>query len=62
MSPPSALMRQDIDIEKPVQSHVEELRSHQTTTEIDPQLDKRLNKKLDRHIMPWLFGIWCVRC
>ena len=25
---------------------------------IDPQLDKRLNRKFDVHILPWLFGIW----
>lgn len=25
---------------------------------IDVQLDKRLNRKFDLHILPWLFGIW----
>ncbi|EOA80957.1 uncharacterized protein SETTUDRAFT_24469 [Exserohilum turcica Et28A] len=24
----------------------------------DPALDKRLNRKFDTHILPWLFGIW----
>jgi len=25
---------------------------------LDPQLDKRLDRKFDLHIVPWLFGIW----
>jgi hypothetical protein len=25
---------------------------------IDVALDKRLNRKFDIHILPWLFGIW----
>jgi hypothetical protein len=25
---------------------------------IDLALDKRLNRKFDTHILPWLFGIW----
>jgi precorrin-6x reductase len=24
----------------------------------DVKLDKRLNRKFDIHILPWLFGIW----
>lgn len=43
---------------KPAQSHVEALRQEQTHTEIDRQLDKRIDRKFDLHIMPWLFGIW----
>ncbi|KAH9860612.1 hypothetical protein J1614_011943, partial [Plenodomus biglobosus] len=27
-------------------------------TTIDFELDKRLNRKFDAHILPWLFGIW----
>ena len=26
--------------------------------EAQPELDKRLNRKFDLHILPWLFGIW----
>lgn len=26
--------------------------------EDNPELDKRLNRKFDLHILPWLFGIW----
>ena len=25
---------------------------------IDPVLDKKVTRKCDRHIIPWLFGIW----
>jgi len=28
------------------------------TTQISPELDKRITKKFDRHIVPWLFGLW----
>lgn len=24
----------------------------------NPELDRRLNRKFDLHILPWLFGIW----
>ena len=26
----------------------------------NPELDKRLNRKFDLHILPWLFGIWYI--
>jgi hypothetical protein len=26
--------------------------------ELDPIIDKRLDRKFDLHIVPWLFGIW----
>ena len=25
---------------------------------LNPLLDRRLNRKFDLHILPWLFGIW----
>jgi hypothetical protein len=28
--------------------------------EENPELDRRLNRKFDLHILPWLFGIWYV--
>lgn len=28
--------------------------------DIDPALDKRITRKLDKHIMPWLFGLWLL--
>lgn len=53
-------MEMGFDAQKPSESHIETLRRNQVHTEIDVQLDKRLDRKFDLHIMPWLFGIWCV--
>ncbi len=40
-------------------SHVEALRKEQSLQlEIDAETDRRLNRKIDLHIIPWLFGIW----
>jgi hypothetical protein len=37
---------------------IEELNSNREELGIDPVLDKRLTRKFDRHIMPWLFGLF----
>jgi hypothetical protein len=29
--------------------------------EENPELDRKLNRKFDLHILPWLFGIWVCR-
>ena len=29
-----------------------------TFTAIDPALSKRVTRKMDRRIIPWLFGVW----
>lgn len=47
-----------IDPEKPSGNHVEALRRGQSHAGIDAQTEKRLNRKFDLRIMPWLFGIW----
>ncbi|CAO2649150.1 Nn.00g100990.m01.CDS01 [Neocucurbitaria sp. VM-36] len=47
-------------MEKPIQPdtvHVEKAFDPYESI-VDPQLDKRLNRKFDLHILPWLFGIW----
>ncbi|KAK1499471.1 hypothetical protein CCUS01_00195 [Colletotrichum cuscutae] len=43
---------------KPEESHVENIRHSQVHDEIDLILSKRLDRKFDVHIIPWLFGIW----
>ena len=48
----------DIETGKPAQSHVEAIRQQQGRTAIDPEINKRLDRKFDLHIIPWLFGIW----
>lgn len=50
-----------IELQKPEESHVEVLRKEQLPVEIPEKLDKHLDRKFDRHIIPWLFGIWCVQ-
>ena len=27
---------------------------------IDPLLDKRITRKFDTHVVPWLFGLWLL--
>ncbi|KAH8653389.1 MFS transporter-like protein [Xylariales sp. PMI_506] len=50
------------DFESPTaqESHVEHLTAAVSDIDIDldTQLDKVLDHKFDRHIVPWLFGIW----
>ncbi|KAJ5153558.1 uncharacterized protein N7482_010036 [Penicillium canariense] len=45
---------------KPDISHVEKLREQQVMPEFDPEIDRRVTRKFDLHIMPWLFGIWLL--
>jgi hypothetical protein len=35
--------------------HLEQV---ETQYDIDPIIDKRVTRKFDVHIIPWLFGIW----
>jgi hypothetical protein len=49
-----------IELQKPRESHVEELRREQSSFEIPHEIDKTVDRKFDRHIIPWLFGIWYV--
>lgn len=43
---------------KPDISHVEKLREQQVMPEIDAEIERRVTRKFDLHIVPWLFGIW----
>jgi hypothetical protein len=38
--------------------HIEALSTDQTHREIDPIDDKRITRKFDLHIIPWLFFMW----
>lgn len=55
---PQQDLETEMDCEKQVESHVEAIRRQQGHTELDPLLDKRLDRKFDLHIIPWIFGIW----
>lgn len=56
----SAAECRDVGLEetKPDISHVEKLREQQQMPDIDSDIDRRVTRKFDRHIVPWLFGIW----
>jgi hypothetical protein len=56
--PPIPNRASDLEVGKPLKTHIEKLRRKQTQTEIDPVVDKRIDRKCDFHIIPWLFGIW----
>lgn len=43
---------------KPEETHVEELRREQSHVDTDPAIHRRLNRKFDIHVIPFLFGIW----
>lgn len=43
---------------KAEESHIEKLRAEERDYEIDPIVDRRITRKFDLHIIPWLFGIW----
>jgi hypothetical protein len=39
---------------------VEKLNTVETQHETDPVIDRRVTRKFDLHILPWLFGIWLL--
>ena len=39
--------------------NIEKLSDH-TTEPIDPALDARITRKLDLHILPWIFILWLL--
>jgi hypothetical protein len=42
-------------------THIEELGADwEGEYEIDPVIDKRITRKFDLYIIPWLFSIWSV--
>ncbi|THY29451.1 MFS general substrate transporter [Aureobasidium pullulans] len=44
--------------------HAEDLEKTNTTWDdrptLDPELDKRITRKFDTHVIPWLFGLWLL--
>jgi hypothetical protein len=45
----------DVDLDE---TRAEKLATAEIRHEIDPVIDKRVTRKFDLHILPWLFGIW----
>lgn len=50
----------DSRTEKEIPAEELDLKKQATTesTEIDPTLEKRIRRKLDLHILPWIFVLW----
>ncbi|KAJ0123990.1 major facilitator superfamily transporter [Diaporthe amygdali] len=48
------------DTYKPQDTHVENLRREQTHIDIDQAIHRKLNRKFDLHVIPFLFGIWLL--
>lgn len=41
-------------------SHLEPIDPSWEDMVIDPDIDKRLTRKFDKHVVPWLFGLWLL--
>lgn len=41
-------------------AHLEKLNSTWDDQTIDPELDRRITRKFDVRIVPWLFGLWLL--
>lgn len=48
------------DILKPSHASVEHLESGEPYADLDQEAHRRLNRKLDLHVIPFIFGIWWV--
>lgn len=48
----------------PTASHAADLEKTNTTWQdpphIDPVIEKRITRKFDKHVVPWLFGLWLL--
>lgn len=50
-----------VDVEKKSEVHLEKFNSTwEDQTAISPELEKRITRKFDKHIVPWLFGLWLL--
>lgn len=54
----------DKDEDSPERVHIPDVEktvpTWNDTAEIPAELDKRITRKLDRRLMPWLFGLWLL--
>ena len=50
------------DMDSVEKAHLEKITTAGTDQllDIDPSLDRRITRKLDKHIVPWLFGLWLL--
>jgi hypothetical protein len=48
----------DPELQMEKAKHVETIYPAQTQQDISEELDRIVTRKFDKHIVPWLFGIW----
>lgn len=49
--------------QKPTAGQVEKVEKVETSSEefsIDPAIDAKITRKFDKHVVPWLFGLWLL--
>ena len=56
-SPQSGSPEGKLDVQMD-EARIEKVTTIHDQYEIDPVLEKRVDRKIDMHILPWLFGIW----
>jgi hypothetical protein len=60
MANPSATVVNEKFREEEGAEHFENARSTSNNLSINLALDRRLTRKFDRHVVPWLFGLWLL--
>jgi len=58
-NPADSVLDEKVD-EHQHSQHLEKINPGWDDLVIDPELDKRLTRKFDRHVVPWLFGLWLL--
>ena len=53
-----SMEKRDPSIEEKLPAPSDEMIEASHNVELDPLLDRRITRKLDMHLLPWLFGIW----
>jgi hypothetical protein len=43
-----------------VSMHLEKVAIPNEGGEVDPRIDWKISRQLDKHIVPWLFGLWLL--
>lgn len=56
----SSLVHRVVDKEEAGISNAQMEKVGAGETHIDPLLDKAITRKFDRHIIPWLWGLWLL--
>ena len=55
----SAGVKGEMDLEKESPAHLT-IVDDSSLVEIEPALDRAITRKLDTHVVPWLFGLWLL--